>query len=109
MAWTYILLCSDGALYVGSTRNLDNRMFQHSQGACDAFTKSRQPVTLVFAGEFSQIGEAYAFERQIKGWSRAKKWALIESRFDDLPALSRKKWGPSNSLDLVARPRGEKN
>ena len=99
MAWTYILLCSDGALYVGSTRNLDNRMFQHSQGTSDAFTRTRRPLTLVFAGEFSHIGEAYAFERQIKRWRRAKKWALIESRFEDLPALAKKEWNPPTSPD----------
>lgn len=106
MAWTYILLCSDGALYVGSTRNLDGRMFQHSQGACDAFTRNRLPLTLVFAGEFDNVGEAYAFERRIKGWRREKKWALIESRFDDLPALSRKKWpGHTPILDVGSLPR----
>ena len=94
MAWTYILLCSDGALYVGSTKNLDHRMFQHSTGVGDAFTRTRKPLTLVFAAEFDNIGEAYAFERRVKGWRREKKIALIESRFEDLPALSRKMWGP---------------
>ncbi len=93
MSWTYILLCSDGALYVGSTKNLDDRMFQHFTGVADAFTRTRRPLTLVFAAEFDNIGEAYAFERRVKGWRREKKFALIESRFEDLPALARKKWG----------------
>ncbi len=96
MSWTYILLCSDGALYVGSTRNLDNRMFQHATGVADAFTRTRKPLTLVFAAEFDNIGEAYEFERRVKGWRREKKWALIESRFEDLPALARKKWRTAN-------------
>ena len=92
MSWTYILLCSDGALYVGSTKNLDQRMFQHSTGVADAFTRTRRPLQLVFAAECDNIGEAYALERRIKGWRREKKLALIEGRFHDLPALARKRW-----------------
>ena len=106
MSWTYILLCSDSALYVGSTRNLDNRMYQHAMGEADAFTRTRKPLTLVSAAEFDSIGEAYACERRVKGWRREKKFALIESRFDDLPALARKKWGTPEdvraAVDLVS-------
>ena len=93
MAFVYILRCADGSYYVGSTRNLEHRIWQHSTGAGSAYTAKRIPVTLVFAQEFERIDEAYAFEKHIQGWSRAKREALIEGRFDALPGLSRKDFG----------------
>jgi putative endonuclease len=93
MPFVYILRCADDSYYVGSTRNLEHRMWQHSTGAGSAYTGRRLPVTLVFAQEFERIDEAYAREKQVQGWSRRKREALIESRFNDLPALSRKRFG----------------
>ena len=90
MAWVYILRCGDGSYYVGSTRNLDHRMHQHAVGKGSVYTAKRMPVELVWAQEFDSVAEAYALEKQIQGWSRAKRLALIEGRFEDLPALSRK-------------------
>jgi putative endonuclease len=88
MPWTYILRCADGSLYVGSARDLDERMTQHSIGTAGSYTATRRPVALAWALESERIDEAYALERKIKGWRRAKRLALIEGRFADLPALS---------------------
>ena len=93
MPFTYILRCSDGSYYVGSTRNLEQRVWQHNSGLGAEYTKRRLPVTLVFAEEFERVDEAFAMEKRIQGWSRRKREALIEGRFSDLPALSRKTFG----------------
>jgi putative endonuclease len=90
MAYTYILRCADGSYYVGSTRDLESRVWQHSIGAGAEYTRRRLPVTVVFAEEFEQVADAYALEKRIQGWSRAKREALIESRYGDLPQLSKK-------------------
>ena len=93
MASVYILRCGDGSYYVGSTRNLESRMEQHYSGAGGDYTRKRQPVTLVFAEEYQRVDEAWEREKQIQGWSRRKREALIEGRMDDLPSLSRKHFG----------------
>jgi predicted GIY-YIG superfamily endonuclease len=90
VAFTYILECCDGSYYVGSTSNLQARMSQHEAGSGAAYTRRRLPVRLVWAAEFDRIDEAFAFEKRVQGWSRAKRQALIEGRLEDLPALSRK-------------------
>ena len=84
-AWLYILKCRDGSFYTGTTRaDLEKRVGEHQAGAFDGYTATRRPVTLVFAEHFDRITDAIAAERQIKGWSRAKKQALIAR---DYPAL----------------------
>lgn len=90
MPWTYILECADGTLYVGSTTDLERRVSEHNLGLGAAYTRNRRrrPVRLAWAGEFTRIDEAYLFEKQVQGWSRAKRLALIEGRFDDLPGLA---------------------
>ncbi|MCU1552510.1 MAG: hypothetical protein JWR36_3070 [Glaciihabitans sp.] len=90
MAWMYILKCADDSYYVGSCRDLDLRFWQHSTGKGSKYTSTRIPVELVFAEEFDNIGDAYALEKRVQGWSRAKREALIAGRGDDLPRLSRK-------------------
>ena len=90
-AWVYILRCSDGLYYVGSHRGDDpiSRVWEHNQGVDPAaFTFKRRPVKLAWAGHFDRILDAIAFERQLKGWSRVKKEAVIEGRWSDLPALA---------------------
>ena len=89
MAFTYIVQCSDGTYYVGSTHDLEHRMWQHNdsvEGA--AYTRRRRPVQLVWSHEFEHIGAAFAFEKQVQGWSRAKREALIRGEFDALPDLA---------------------
>jgi len=91
MPFVYILQCSDGSLYTGSTYNLNKRIWDHQQGLGGQYTKSRLPVKLVYAEEYYRIDEAYIRERQIHGWSRRKKFALIDNRESDLPSLSKSK------------------
>jgi len=86
--WVYILECSDGSYYTGSTNNMERRLAQHRCGEGAKYTKNRRPVKLVYCEEFERIDEAFYREKQVQGWSRAKKKALIDGRFDDLPKLS---------------------
>ncbi len=88
MAWVYILECSDGSLYVGSTIDLERRIWQHDNGEAAAYTRRRRPVRLVWSCDFDRIDEAFAFEKHLQGWGRAKRWALVEGRVDDLSWLS---------------------
>jgi putative endonuclease len=88
MPFMYILRCSDGSFYVGSTRDLERRVSSHNEGEGVKYTARRRPVTLVYHEEFSRIDEAFAREKQVQNWSRAKRIALIEGRFEDLPGLS---------------------
>ena len=88
MAWVYILRCSDGSFYVGSTTDLDRRVWQHNNGEGAAYTRRRTPVELVWCQVFDRIDEAWAFEKRLQTWSRAKRLALIEGRVDDLPLLA---------------------
>ena len=90
MAWTYILRCADKSYYVGSCRDLDLRVWQHSTGLGSKYTSTRTPIKLVFAAEFDNVGDAYAFEKKVQGWSRAKREALIAGEFNRLPELSKK-------------------
>ncbi len=80
----YILECADGSYYTGSAVDLIQRISQHETGASpSAYTYSRRPVKLVWTSEVTQrYSEALKWEHQIKGWSRAKKQALIHGDFD---------------------------
>jgi putative endonuclease len=90
-AFLYIVRCRDGSFYVGMTRtSLEERIGAHNLGHYGGFTASRLPVELVFSQEFDRIADAIAAERQVKGWRRAKKEALIAGRLDLLPALARR-------------------
>lgn len=90
-AHVYILRCSDGSFYVGSTRaSLEQRVAQHNDGTYDGYTAARRPVELVFHQHFDRITDAIAAERQIKGWGRAKKQALIDGDMALLQSLSRR-------------------
>jgi putative endonuclease len=92
----YILRCADGSYYVGTTRGgLETRIAEHQAGAFDGYTARRRPVTLVFHQYFGRIEDAAAAERQVKGWRREKKEALVRGDFAALPALSRRIARPS--------------
>jgi putative endonuclease len=80
----YILECSDGSYYTGSTADLGKRLWEHEQGVVpSSYTYGRRPVKLVWTSEETQrYSEALKWERQIKGWSRLKKQALIRGDFD---------------------------
>jgi len=78
----YILLCSDGSYYAGSTDDIQRRLFEHQEGLSPtAYTFRRRPVELVWSEEVTTLDEALLHEHQIKGWSRAKKEALIRGDF----------------------------
>ena len=90
-SYIYILKCSDDTFYTGVTSKLSQRMFQHETAYYpDCYTASRLPVELVFYAEFTDINMAIEKEKQIKKWSRAKKIALINGDFDNLPNLAKK-------------------
>jgi putative endonuclease len=88
MPYMYILECADGSFYVGSTWDVDRRLWQHNAGEGAEYTKRRRPVKLVYVEESPRIADAYAREKQVQGWNRAKRLALIEGRLDELPSLS---------------------
>jgi predicted GIY-YIG superfamily endonuclease len=90
-AYVYILQCSDGSYYVGSTFNLEKRLEEHLLGAGSAYTRTRLPVKLLYSEEFSDVGKAYLREKQIQGWSRAKREALMAGDFERLKLLSKSK------------------
>jgi predicted GIY-YIG superfamily endonuclease len=74
---TYILCCRDGSYYVGHTDDLERRFAQHSTGALGGYTARRLPVTFLWSQSFQTRDDAFAAERRLKGWSRAKKEAMM--------------------------------
>lgn len=91
MAYTYILRCADGSLYVGSTADLDDRLKRHQSGNRSEFTKLHKPVDLVYKEEYDTYQEAFKRERQLHGWTVAKKEALIKGEIELLKQLSKSK------------------
>jgi len=88
--WAYMLRCADNSFYVGHTDDLDVRFTQHQSGALPGYTHARRPVALVWSEEFPERDQAFAAERQIKGWSRLKKQALIEGNWAAISRLAKK-------------------
>jgi putative endonuclease len=84
----YILECSDGSYYTGSTNNLELRIEQHSIGEGANHTKNRLPVTLLYAEEYEHVAEVFKREKQVQGWNRKKKEALIRGEVEMLKPLS---------------------
>ena len=103
--WVYMLLCWDGSYYVGVTSNLDARLWQHHTAAFpDCYTAIRRPVLLVYSSSFSTPGEAIAAEKRLKGWSRAKKRALIRADWATIQYWSRYGTLPDTEGEIVAHP-----
>ncbi|GAB4180941.1 MAG: GIY-YIG nuclease family protein [Thalassobaculales bacterium] len=101
----YMLRCADGSFYVGTTRaSLEQRVAQHASGSFGGYTAARRPVTLVWCEEFADVRDAIAAERRIKGWSRAKKQALIEGDIGRLRALARGRSRPVERPDPADLP-----
>ncbi|EJB07531.1 putative endonuclease containing a URI domain [Rhizobium leguminosarum bv. trifolii WSM597] len=87
----YILRCSDGSYYTGlSKQEIEARVWEHNAGTYDGYTAKRLPVDLVFTETYDRIIDAIARERQIKGWSRRKKEALVALDYEVLPELSKR-------------------
>ena len=94
----YILECSDGTYYTGSTKNLERRLCQNQNAEGANYTKKRLPFKLVYYEVYERIAEAFYREKQVQGWSRKKKEALINGNHKDLPRLSKnyKQFGKPN-------------
>ena len=86
--FAYILRCTDDSFYTGHTDDFEGRIAAHQEGLIEGYTKSRRPLRLEWSQEFETRYEALSAERQIKGWSRAKKQALIDGNWDLLRLLS---------------------
>lgn len=92
-SFVYILKCSDESYYVGVTNNIQRRFIEHQSGINEtAYTHSRRPVRLAYCEKLTDIRVAIAREKQLKGWSRAKKEVLIKRQFEQLPDLAKKKF-----------------
>jgi len=89
--YVYMLLCGDGSYYTGITNNLETRIAQHQDGADPhCYTFLRRPLELVYATEFDQPDKAISWEKQVKGWSRKKKKALVADNWDDIKRFARR-------------------
>ena len=95
--WAYMLHCRGGAYYTGHTDNLERRVAEHRSGAVEGFTSDKLPVELVWWEQFATRLEALEAERKIKGWSRAKKMALIRGDWDRVSQLAKSKGSASTS------------
>jgi putative endonuclease len=88
--YVYIVECSDSSYYTGVTNNIERRIAEHNEGIDPkSYTYQRRPVKLLWFTDTNDVNYAILREKQIKGWTRKKKEALIESRFDDLIKLSK--------------------
>jgi predicted GIY-YIG superfamily endonuclease len=88
--YVYILKCNDSSYYTGHTDDLETRLAEHKLGTVPCYTLTRRPVELVYCQEFGTREEAFTAERQIKGWSRRKKEALIKDDWKQISALGKK-------------------
>lgn len=93
--WTYLLWCADDSYYAGHTDDLERRIGAHQSGTLGGYTAKRRPGVLPWSREFATREEALAAERQIKGWSRAKKEALVRGDWKEIQRLA---WGAKNPL-----------
>jgi predicted GIY-YIG superfamily endonuclease len=99
--WVYMLRCVDGSYYIGHTENLEARLWQHQQGIRCDWTSRRRPVELIWCDSAPTRYEALSFERRLKGWSRAKKEALIKGDWKRINRLScAPSERPSTTADL---------
>ncbi len=88
MPYLYILECADGSYYTGSTWDLEKRLWEHQNGLGAKHTAKHLPVTLVYCEECERIEDAYTREKQIQGWSRKKKQALMAGDMNKLHSLA---------------------
>ena len=96
--YVYILRCFDGSYYTGHTDSIERRIDQHLTGAIPScYTFSRRPLEWVFSQEFSSRAEALAAERQIKGWGRKKKEAMMRGDWAEVSRLARSSFDRSRT------------
>ena len=94
MPFMYILECSDGSLYVGSTWDLDRRLAQHNDGEGAEYTRRRLPVRLLYSEHYPRVENAFLREKQVQRWGRAKRLALVNGQHEQLKPLSKKSRRP---------------
>lgn len=100
--YVYILECSDDSFYVGVTNNVGRRFIEHNRGIHEkSYTFSRRPLKLVFCREFETPIKAIKYEKQLKGWTREKKAALISNDFEKLHELAKCKNNTSHTNHKV--------
>jgi len=88
--YVYMLSCADGSYYVGITNDLERRIGEHNFGIDPkCYTFRRRPLVLVHASDFCNVDDAIAWEKQLKGWTRAKKIALIDANWPQIHKLAR--------------------
>ncbi len=92
MPYMYILKCDDGSYYTGSTWHIEQRLDEHNSGVGANYTARRLPVYLIYYEYYERIDEAFYREKQVQGWTRRKKEALMDGRTDLLPSLAKKIW-----------------
>jgi putative endonuclease len=103
--WMYILLCSNGSYYTGSTNDLGRRIVEHQKGVGANFTKKHLPVELVYYEVFNRVDKAFYREKQVQGWSKKKKTALINGELNKLNQLASCK-NESHFSNLVCKESG---
>jgi putative endonuclease len=91
--WAYMLHCNAGRFHVGHTDDLERRMAQHEGAQIRGFTRDYLPIRLVWSEAFPSRGEALSAERRLKGWSRAKKLALIRGDWGEISRLAKGRTG----------------
>ncbi len=103
--WAYLLRCADESYYAGSTshEDVEARVWEHNNGVYGGYTSSHGPVSLVWAEWFEDLRDAHATERRLKGWSRAKKEALIARDYAKLPILAKRCGGRSACFEAPLR------
>ena len=102
--YAYLLRCNNGSYYAGHTDNLEVRFLQHQTGAYGAYTANRRPVVLVWSDSFMSRDDAFWIEQKLKGWSRAKKEALIAGDWELISKLARNRMGTRDGGQGSARP-----
>ena len=88
-SFVYILLCNDNSYYTGVTNDIERRINEHNHSDTISYTSKRRPLKLVYCQEFMDIKQAIALEKQIKGWTRKKKQALINEDWEALKLYAR--------------------
>ena len=102
--FAYMLRCVDGSYYVGHTEDLEVRIAQHVDGTCGGYTATRRPVELIWSADFPSREEALEAERKIKGWSRAKKEALVRGDWSAIEGLARRRRSFETKVQAAPSP-----
>ena len=87
--WVYIMTNRSGTLYTGMTNNIERRVYEHKHKLIPGFTSKYNITRLIYWEVFRDVRQAIDYEKQIKGWRRSKKVALIEEQnpnWEDLSA-----------------------